>query len=143
MLQKVLNLPSESTLRQEMRKVQIYRGFNENILLALQKKISSNPLVGNVCAVAFDEMAIKTELSYRAEEDNVEGLEDNGNERSATAAGHALVSMVTVLSHSVTAGINALVSLDKLPEEARKTAEFLERVDQLSNAFNSYSRRSN
>ncbi|GFO39969.1 transposable element p transposase [Plakobranchus ocellatus] len=48
-----------------------------------------------------------------------------------------------VLSHSVSAGINAVVSFDKLSEEARETPGFLERMDQLFNAFNSYSRTSN
>ncbi|GFN95450.1 transposable element p transposase [Plakobranchus ocellatus] len=52
------------------------------------------PRNGNVCAVAFDKMGIKTEMWYNVEEDNVEGLEDYGNERSATAADHALEFMV-------------------------------------------------
>ncbi|GFO01576.1 hypothetical protein PoB_002808100 [Plakobranchus ocellatus] len=37
-----LNFLSESTLRQEMRKVQIHPGFNENILLTLQHLYTTN-----------------------------------------------------------------------------------------------------
>ena len=42
-----------------------------------------------------------------------------------------------VLSHSVAAGISTLCSLKALPQEAQHTAEFVERMDQLFNVFNS------
>ena len=43
------------------------------------------------------------------------------------------------LSHSVAAGISMLVQLGALPEEAKATASFIERIDRLFNAFNSSS----
>ena len=93
-LQKVFSLPSISTLRRSMQKVQIYPGFNDNILQALQKKVSSMPTSGKACAVVFDEMSMKEGLSYNKEEDNIEGVEDFGNQRTAYAANHATVFMV-------------------------------------------------
>ena len=47
-----------------------------------------------------------------------------------------------VLSHSVAAGINTLCSLKEMPDEASKTAEFIETFDELFNAFNSARLRS-
>ena len=44
-----------------------------------------------------------------------------------------------VLSHSVAAGIYTLSQLKVLPKEAEATAEFIENMDQLFNAFNSKS----
>lgn len=42
-----------------------------------------------------------------------------------------------VLSHSVAAGISTLVQLGVLPSDAKQTALFIDRFDQLFNAFNS------
>ncbi|XP_025107337.1 uncharacterized protein LOC112572044 [Pomacea canaliculata] len=42
-----------------------------------------------------------------------------------------------VLSHSVAAGISTLVQFGTLPDAAKQTALFIERFDQLFNAFNS------
>lgn len=42
-----------------------------------------------------------------------------------------------VLSHTVAAGIFSLCQLGKLPKEAEATADFIETMDQLFNAFNS------
>ena len=42
-----------------------------------------------------------------------------------------------VLSHSVAAGISALVTLKHLPDSAKDTAQFVEHFDGLFNTFNS------
>ena len=47
-----------------------------------------------------------------------------------------------VLSHSVAAGIATLTRLEKLPPEAKTTADFVEFMDKLFNSFNSSSRKS-
>ena len=88
LLQKLLKLPSVSTLRRAMQNVKIYPGFNKNILQALEKKVSAMPKSGKACAIVFDEMAIKEGLSYNFEEDNIEGVEDFGNQRTGYAANH-------------------------------------------------------
>ena len=41
-----------------------------------------------------------------------------------------------VLSHSVAAGISALVTLKHLPDSAKDTAQFVEHFDGLFNTFN-------
>ena len=80
-----------------MQKVKIYPGFNNNILEALKKKVAAMPPGAKACAVVFDEMTMKEELSYNIEEHNVEGLEDFGNQRSSYAANHATVFMASEL----------------------------------------------
>ena len=47
-----------------------------------------------------------------------------------------------VLSHSVAAGISTLVTLKYLPEQAVKTATFVDHFDALFNTFNSKSLKS-
>ena len=42
-----------------------------------------------------------------------------------------------VFTHSVTAGISALVTLKHLPDSAKDTAQFVECFDGLFNTFNS------
>lgn len=44
---------------------------------------------------------------------------------------------VQILSHSVTAGIFAYASLDKLPMDAVHTADFIEKMDELFDILNS------
>ena len=51
------------------------------------------PPGGKACAIVFDEMTMKEELSYNIEEDNVEELEDFGNQRSSYVANHTTVFM--------------------------------------------------
>ena len=93
-LQKILSLPDVSTLRLAMRKVKIFPGFNENILDALKRKISNMSPDSAACALVFDEMSLKEGLEYNKEEDNIEGLEDFGHQRTHFAANHATVFMV-------------------------------------------------
>ncbi|GFO18985.1 THAP domain-containing protein 9 [Plakobranchus ocellatus] len=51
---------------------------------------------------------------------------------------HLLVCLAAqVLSHSVAAGISAMVTLKALPPEAMETARFAEQFDRLFNCFNS------
>ena len=44
---------------------------------------------------------------------------------------------VQVLSHSVAAGIQTLCAFEKMPADAKHTAEFVETFDQMFNACNS------
>lgn len=92
-VRKIISLPSVSTLRRVMQKVGIYPGFNDNILQALKKNLSSDKSK-QLCIVAFDEMALKEEATYNIEQDNIEGLEDFGDNRTRYLANHATVFMV-------------------------------------------------
>ncbi|GFO09646.1 transposable element p transposase [Plakobranchus ocellatus] len=47
-----------------------------------------------------------------------------------------------VMSHSVAAGISTMVALGALPSEAKDTALFIDRFDQLFNSMNSYTLKS-
>jgi hypothetical protein len=43
---------------------------------------------------------------------------------------------VQVLSHSVAAGINTMVLLKKMPKEARQTADFIQKMDDMFDILN-------
>ena len=55
-----------------MHQIAIYPGFNDR---RLQVKVSSLPSNSDLCAVVFDEMAIKEQVTYNPKRDEVEGLE--------------------------------------------------------------------
>ena len=94
-LRKIFLLPSVSTLQRVLRNVQVYPGFNNNILKALKQKVSSMPPNAELCCVVFDEMTIRETVTYNMERDFVEGLEDFGNSgRTKHVANHATVFMV-------------------------------------------------
>ena len=66
-LKKIFALPSIATLRREMRKVKVSPGFNENILTSLKEKLAIMPEGLQICALIFDEMAIKEQVQYNIE----------------------------------------------------------------------------
>ena len=76
-----------------MQNIQVYPGFNVNILQAMKQKVSS--MKCKLCAVVMDEMSIKESLYYNVEKDSVEGFEDFGSQgRTQYVANHAMVFMV-------------------------------------------------
>ena len=98
-LSKVFVLPSIQTLRKSVRSVQVYPGLSGKFLETFQKKVESLSDQSKVCALIFDEMAIKESVSYNAEKDQVEGFEDFGSfGRTKYVANHATVFMARGLS---------------------------------------------
>ena len=94
-LKKIFALPSIATLRREMRKVRVYPGFSENILTSLKEKLAVMPEGSHICALLFDEMAIKEQVQYNIERDEVEGFEDFGSQENTNlVANHAAVFML-------------------------------------------------
>ena len=99
MLQDVFKLPSVKTLSRVMEKINVYPGFNENIMKALRQKVALQSNQERLCAVVMDEMAIKEALLYNAEMDAIEGFEDFGRLGEIKfVANHALVFMVRGLT---------------------------------------------
>ena len=93
LLRTVFTLPSISTLKLLMRRVQIYPGINQPILDALKLKLANSPPLHKVVTLALDEMAIKEALSYDASQDAVEGFTMELT-RGNTLANHANVFML-------------------------------------------------
>ena len=95
MMRKIFSLPGLTTLKGIMRGIDIKPGFHQSILEALHCKVQSMSEKSKMCAVVYDEMAIKEKLSYQAATDCLEGLEDLGNHgKTKYIANHAGVFMV-------------------------------------------------
>lgn len=94
-LSKIFALPSISTLKRKLRRIEIYPGFNEKIIKALGEKIALMGNGSNLCTIVFDEMTLKKFLEYHSLRDELEGLEDFGTfSKTDEVCDHALVFMV-------------------------------------------------
>ena len=99
MLNRIVALPSESTLKLMLSKSNIRPGFHDNIFEALEKRVATFDDQDKQCAIVLDEMAIKSGLSYDATCDGVEGTEDYGHlGQTKYMANHALAIIVRGLS---------------------------------------------
>ena len=95
LLKKSLTLPGVSTLKSYLRKVDIKPGFHQNVLDGLASKVEHMSSEAKLCAIVFDEMAIKERVSYDVSTDSVYGLEDLGTSgRTRYVANHACVFMI-------------------------------------------------
>ena len=95
LLKKTLALPGISTLKSYLKKVDIKPGFHQNIFDASTCKAEHMSAESKLCAILFDEMAIKEQVSYDVRNDSVCGLEDFGTGgRTRYVANHAGVFMV-------------------------------------------------
>ena len=98
-LQKLFVLPSKTTLKELLGKSKVYPGFDSNIFDALEKRVSKLPKQDRQCVLIFDEMGIKSSLSYNVFTDGIEGLEDFGClGQTKFMANHGLSFMVRGLS---------------------------------------------
>ncbi|KAF0294127.1 Transposable element P transposase [Amphibalanus amphitrite] len=92
-------LPSTRILRKNMQRVRLLPGFHDTVLCVLKEKFKSASETERLCVVSFDEMSVKTKMTYLRGEDMIEGTEDFGElGRSRDRADHALVFMVRGLT---------------------------------------------
>ena len=90
-LRKLFILPSKATILNTIQKTQIYAGFNNNIFAALKQKVSTMVQADKQCILTFDEMTIKSGLTYDPCLDNIEGFEVYGiMGKNRFIANHAL-----------------------------------------------------
>ena len=80
---------------QTVQRANINIGFSNNLLTALKTKCDSMPPDDRQCVLIFDEMSIKSNLTYNENADFIEGFEDLGSGgRSQFVANHVLAFMV-------------------------------------------------
>ena len=92
-------LPSKSTLLRSLRKSILSPGFSDKVFDALKLKVASMPQIACQCAVTFDEISLKSALSYNSQRDVIEGFDNFGDlGQSKYMATHALIFMVRGLS---------------------------------------------
>jgi hypothetical protein len=99
LLCRLCPMPSKTTLLSLLGRSKIYPGFHDNILEALKNKVSKFGEKDKQCVLVFDEMAVKSDLSYNKYCDQIEGFEDFGSAgQSKFVANHALAFMVRGLA---------------------------------------------
>jgi hypothetical protein len=78
LLSKIFLLPAKRTLARLLRSINLYPGFNPQMLNAFKDKVSHMSALDRQCSIVFDEMAIKSNITYDSHRDKIEGLEDLG-----------------------------------------------------------------
>lgn len=94
-LKKIINLPSERTLREYKKKCQIYVGINETVLLQLKNTFANVSKKDKLVSLLFDEINLTSEVHYDPHSDYFKGLADDGVIRDPVEAVSALVMMIT------------------------------------------------
>ena len=101
LLRTTFSLPSVTTLRRSVRLINLKPGFHQIILNGIKEKAVSLNEQESLVTIAFDEMSIKTNLTYNERIDNVIGYEDLGNgERTPNIANYASVFMIRSIQGS-------------------------------------------
>ena len=134
MLKKFVMLPSVSTLRRSLETIQIYPGFNDNILATLKSKVASMPPNSDICALAFGEMCIKESVMYNQTRDEIEGLEDFGiYGKTQYVANHATVFMARGLLSDWKQAVGYVLSSGPIESKMLHTV-LLQCIDKLAEA---------
>ena len=92
---KMFALPSKRTLQMWLAKLNVQPGFSDAVFEVLEQKCKRFNTRDKLCCVVFDEMSLKSALSYDPARDVVTGFEDFGDGKvSSNFAKSALVFMV-------------------------------------------------
>ena len=78
LLRKIFRLPSVTTIRRTMTKLEIYPGFPSSILEAFKVKVAQMEPNDRLCVLVFDKISLKCALHNNVERNNGEGLKDFG-----------------------------------------------------------------
>ena len=99
LLRKRFTLPSPRVLRRRMQLIQMEPGFQDSVIAILAEKLRQTPEADRMVVLSFDEIQLRTKLSYLPASDRVEGVEDFGAMgKTSRLADHALTFMVRGLS---------------------------------------------
>ncbi|CAG4956916.1 unnamed protein product [Colias eurytheme] len=95
-LQHLMELPSIRTLQSLLQSIELEPGISQTIMDHLKKKTAKLNEKDRVCALLFDEIALKKRLIFNSRTDKVVGFVDLGENqyRSSEIADHALVFML-------------------------------------------------
>lgn len=87
-------VPSRQTLQLVLQKIPLTTGLNLFILQHLENISLKMSAKDKVCILMWDEVSIKSNVTYDIRGDIICGLEDWGNNRTNKVADHALVFML-------------------------------------------------
>ena len=125
--QRVFTLPSVSSLLRWLSNIEVRPGFSKTVFDLLKNKVACMSAKDKLCVVSFDEMSLRTGLTYNITEDVVEGFEDFGTlGRTDNPAKHALVFMVRGLTSKWKQPVGYFLAKDVTP--GKKTGCALEGV---------------
>ena len=131
-LGKLFTLPTKSTLKKLLASSNVYVGFHSGLFQSLKQKIETFAEKDRQCALVFDEMAIKSGISYDRRNDAIEGMEDFGTMgKTKNMANTALVFMIRGLSQKWKQCIGYFLSAGPLSSKTLKQLT-LEAIDKLS-----------
>ena len=99
-LRSIFILPAPQTLIKLIHKSKLKPGINKNIFTQLKKRSESIKNSEKLCVLLFDEVSLKVNVAYQGRRDEVAGFADNGVDRTAEYADHALVFMIRGLLHN-------------------------------------------
>ncbi|XP_075727930.1 uncharacterized protein LOC142769029 isoform X1 [Rhipicephalus microplus] len=92
------SLPSRRSLRRWLANVKMTPGIIPGILSSIATNTQAWNERDRVCALVFDEIALKKNLYYDASRDVVQGFTDDGTHRTSTIADRALVFLLVGVS---------------------------------------------
>jgi len=119
--ERFFTLPTKRTLQLWLAKLDIKPGFNEAVIEILHKKVAAmNQDRDKCCCLVFDEMALKSGLSYDLSRDAVYGFEDFGSSASHSICNSALVFMVKGLCSKWKQPLGFFLSRNTAPAETLK-----------------------
>jgi hypothetical protein len=118
-LSEALILPSKTTLERITSAVDVKPGLCFQVLAALKKKVESMTTLQKHAIITFDEIALKTFLEYKKNEDFIEGFANHGPFGSVPAeyASQALVVCVHGLHMKWKQPIGYLLSNASTPDD--------------------------
>ena len=121
-LRKMYVLPSPRILRKNMERIPLESGFHDTVMQMLKEKFKGASEKERLVVLAFDEMAVKRNMTYVRSSDCVEGYEDLGPLGvSVKPADHALVFMVRGLQHKWKQCLGYFLSAGPVKADAQKT----------------------
>ena len=99
LLRKIFVMPCKTTLMNLLKKCNVFPGFHSKVMDALANRARNLNENDKQVVLVFDEMAVKTGLSYDKSEDCIAGVEDFGElGKTKLLADQALVFMVRGLA---------------------------------------------
>ena len=93
-LEKLLSLPSKSTLKKLVSRLASNSGFTEKSIFVLKQRVQVMSESAKICTLIMDEMSLKSHLFYDISSDSIIGFESFGEGKTSNlVANSALVLM--------------------------------------------------
>ncbi|KAL2102037.1 hypothetical protein ACEWY4_003798 [Coilia grayii] len=114
--QHIFSLPSIPSLCRWLSGMEIRAGFSPTVLDMLGSRVSDMTQLDRLSVITFDEMSLRSCLTYNISSDSVEGFEDFGSlGKTARIANHSLAFMVRGLTGKWKQPIGYFLSKDAAP----------------------------